>query len=79
MMRSEDAININNFGVNVIDGLAPNLKHGSLGLRKPEMSAGSSAEANPNVLALLTGEEKPAENSSNGPACAPSIPVDVVV
>lgn len=58
MLRSEDTMNIENFSFDTIDGLAPNLKRGSLGLvpataspiRLPDTADGD-------VLALMAGEK----------------------
>jgi hypothetical protein len=61
MMRSEDMMNMDSFTVDVIDGLAPNMKTGELGLVKADKAAdltklpGAEEE---DVLALLMGEEK---------------------
>ncbi|KAI1372125.1 hypothetical protein F4677DRAFT_274912 [Hypoxylon crocopeplum] len=63
MLRSEDTLNIDNFGTDVIDGLSPNLVTGALGLVKPVRKAVASAA---DVLALMSGEEKPVTNGANG-------------
>lgn len=54
MLRSEDTINIDNFGSDVIDGLTVNLKVGQLGLVAPT----KKASTRPDVLALMSGEEQ---------------------
>ncbi|KAI9649720.1 hypothetical protein NHQ30_002301 [Ciborinia camelliae] len=66
MLRSEDTLNIDTFGTDVIDGLSPNLVTGSLGLQKPRVKAVQQ----PDVLALMSGEEPKIE--TNG-ASDPSI------
>jgi hypothetical protein len=60
MLRSEDTLNIDTFGTDVIDGLSPNLITGSLGLQKPTVQATQQ----PDVLALMSGEEP--KSTTNG-------------
>ncbi|KAK6078053.1 hypothetical protein SCUP234_06427 [Seiridium cupressi] len=36
MLQTEDLLNIDNFGTDIIDGLSPNLVRGALGLATPE-------------------------------------------
>jgi flavine halogenase len=55
MLRSEDTLNMDNFGTDVIDNLSPNLVTGSLGLVPPK----DNRLAQPDVLALMSGEEGP--------------------
>ncbi|KAI2627784.1 hypothetical protein GGR54DRAFT_636906 [Hypoxylon sp. NC1633] len=62
MLRSEDTMNIENFGTDVIDGLSPNLVTGSLGLVKPTRKTTLQKD----ILALMSGEEKPAMEEANG-------------
>ena len=57
MIRSEDTMNINNFGIDAIDGLAPNMKRGDLGLVKAQaVSATQLPEVD--IIALMNGEGK---------------------
>ena len=44
MLRFEDSLNLDHYSADAIDGLAPNLKHGSLGL-VPEGKKASPLEA----------------------------------
>lgn len=46
IIRSEDTMNIDNFTVDVIDGMVPNLKRGSLGLLRyvPKVKAGQQED-----------------------------------
>lgn len=55
MLRSEDVLNMDNFAADVIDGLAPNLVRGDLGLAKP---TGGAKHSDVDVRALMIGEEK---------------------
>lgn len=61
MIRSEDTMNIENFSFDTIDGLAPNMKRGSLGL-VPDTAAPARLPDGPDgdILALMAGE-KPKE------------------
>lgn len=56
MLRSEDTINLENFRVDTIDGMAPNLVTGDLGLVKATKIPAESG--NVDVMALMKGEEK---------------------
>ena len=56
MLRSEDIMDIEHLGVDVIDGRRINMERGSLGLATP-MSGKQKKEA-VDVMALLVGEEK---------------------
>lgn len=64
MLRSEDTLNIDNFGTDVIDGLSPRLVTGELGLVQPS----AAPIAQPDVLALMSGEEKATNGHTNGDA-----------
>ncbi|MCJ1246514.1 hypothetical protein MMC30_003722 [Trapelia coarctata] len=57
MVRSEDTMNLNNFSVDSIDGMAPNMKRGDLGLVKATAIAPTKLPE-VDVMALLTGEGK---------------------
>jgi flavine halogenase len=65
MIRSEDTMNIDNFSFDTIEGLAPNLKRGDLGL-VPSTTAPMRLPEGPegDVLALMTGE-KPKEATTD--------------
>ncbi|KAF2420220.1 FAD/NAD(P)-binding domain-containing protein [Tothia fuscella] len=63
MLRSEDTMNIDNFAVDVVDGLQPNMVRGALGLVTPVESAPSPKQAEKDVLALMTGEEQRTEKA----------------
>lgn len=67
MLRSEDTLNIDNFGTDVINGLSPNLVRGDLGLVEARKIAQA---AQSDVLALMSGEEKAAASKDkvDGPA-----------
>lgn len=56
MVRSEDTMNIDNFSFDTIDGLAPNMKRGSLGL-VPAIAAPVRLPDGPDgdILALMAG------------------------
>lgn len=56
MLRAEDIINMENFRVDTIDGMAPNLVKGDLGL--VEATKIPAEGGNMDVVALMTGEEK---------------------
>jgi flavine halogenase len=56
MIRAEDSMNIDNFSVDVINGMAPNLERGNLGLVKA--TAAQISYTGTDVLALLNGEAK---------------------
>lgn len=57
MVRSEDWVNINNFGVDTIDGMAVHMKRGSLGLHRPTKAPTNGPPVD--VMALLVGEDEP--------------------
>ncbi|KAL9607854.1 MAG: hypothetical protein Q9167_007277 [Letrouitia subvulpina] len=54
MLRMEDITNIDSFGLDVIDGLTPNLKTGDLGLVRPVSTAPKGPVKD--VLGLMHGE-----------------------
>lgn len=56
MIRAEDSMNIDNFSVDVVNGMAPNLVKGRLGLIKAK--AANIDYTGTDVLALLNGEAK---------------------
>ncbi|MCJ1285679.1 hypothetical protein MMC26_005020 [Xylographa opegraphella] len=64
MLRMEDSFNLNHFGSDAIDGLAPNLKTGSLGLVPKSMDAVSKLEAP--VVELLNQVEETEAVSAAG-------------
>jgi flavine halogenase len=58
MVRAEDSLNIDNYSLDVINGMAPNLERGNLTLVKK----GQATKVNytgPDMLSLLNGEAKP--------------------
>ncbi len=59
MLRSEDTMNIENLAADVINGRRINLERGSLGLVEP--SAADKKKDTVDILALMVGEERPAE------------------
>jgi flavine halogenase len=56
MIRAEDSMNIDNFSIDVINGMAPNLERGNLGLTKAQ--AAKINFTGTDVLSLLNGEAK---------------------
>lgn len=54
MLRMEDITNIDSFGLDVIDGLTPNMKTGDLGLVRPVSAAPKGPVKD--VLGLMHGE-----------------------
>lgn len=59
MLRSEDTLNIDNFGADAIDGMRPNLTRGELGLVKPKADDEKPPETD--VLSLMIGEKQVVE------------------
>lgn len=53
MLRSEDTLNLNNFSKDVIDGLMPNLKHGSLGLTRLSTTDGAKEPESADLFDLI--------------------------
>ena len=57
MLRTDDMMNIENSGSDVIDGLTPNLVTGQLGLVDATKAFNKPVSERKDILALLTGEE----------------------
>ena len=68
MLRSEDWLNVNNFGVDVIDGYRPQIQRGSLTLTRalPATIQSGHSEQTGNLLTERTGAmEKQAALAAN--------------
>lgn len=61
MVRPEDSLNIDNFTLDSIDGLAPRLEHGKLGLTVAKKAQVSFTRHDP--LSFLNGESKAAKKA----------------
>ncbi|PNP59076.1 hypothetical protein THARTR1_01324 [Trichoderma harzianum] len=61
MVRPEDSLNIDNFTLDSIDGLAPRLEHGKLGLTVAKKAEVSFTRHDP--LSFLNGESKAAKKA----------------
>lgn len=71
MLRTEDVINIDSFSGDAIDGFAPRIKHGELGLRKPEIA--SSGPAAPKMDLFAKAKEDTEQKTENMPHQAPAM------
>ena len=64
MLRTEDVINIDSFGTDTIDGFAPRIKRGELGLKKPEKWSDGPAAPKMDLFAKAKeDQEQPAQAS----------------
>lgn len=64
MLRTEDVINIDSFGTDTIDGFAPRIKRGELGLKKPEKWSDGPAAPKMDLFAKAKEDhEQPAQQS----------------
>ena len=72
MLRMEDSFNLNHFGSDAIDGLAPNLKTGSLGLVPKSQDSTSKLEA-PTIEVLNLVEETESISAAGAFAAAEPI------
>lgn len=68
MLRRDDAMNLESFGADTIDGLAPIMKTGSLGLRRPMVENHIRAPTNNPRVDMFTGAIKMIDEQPTGPS-----------
>ena len=67
MLRRDDAMNLESFGSDTIDGLAPVMRRGTLGLRRPMVENPIRAPSNNPKVDMFTGAIKMVDEQPSGP------------
>lgn len=75
MLRTEDVINIDSFGTDTIDGFAPRIKRGELGLKKPETWSGGPAAPKMDLFAKAKEEQEQPAQPSMQPQAPPMVKI----